>query len=335
MPAGLSGSGYLAIVLETTKGAYLHPGTAGAVFVPILSESLAYQEERYFSPQIRQRTEVSDVKQGYYSIAGDVEMEVDTAFLPYFLHCSRHSIAKSGAGPYTYVYTPSTAGATSTAASGNVQRTASITVVRNGEGFGYAGCTMGGFSFTIDGGIHKVTFNIVGESETDPTTNLGSPSWAAPNLFGADSHYVYVAASAVSPTFGAAATDFNGFTFGANYNAEAQNRIVANRAASYVKFGESEFSLETELDFIDRTEYDNFVATTQRAYRLESLNGGVTLAAATSGVRLQANRCVYETYDIGLSGLGDTIMAGVTGRPIGITGGDSIEVHVKSSANIT
>lgn len=334
MPAGLSGGGAVAIVLEATKGTYLHPGTAGAVWVPILSETLKYTEDRYFSPQIRQQTEVSDVKQGFYHVEGDIEMEVDAAFLPYFLHCSRHTIAKSGSGPWTYKYTPSTAGATSTAASGNVQRTASITVIRNGVGFGYAGCTMGGYSFTVDEGVLKVTFNVVGESEQLPGS-LGTPAWVAPNLFGAAAHYVYVAASATGPTFGAVSSDFNGFTFGANYNAEAQNRIVASRAATYVKFGESEFSLETELDFIDRTEYDNFVATNQRAYRLESLNGGVSLAAAATGVRLQANRAVYETYDLGLSGLGDTIMAGVTARPIGIAGGDSVEVHCKSAtANI-
>jgi hypothetical protein len=337
MPAGLSGAGYLAIVLETVNGTYLHPATAGAKFVPILSESLKYTEEKYFSPQIRQATEVSDVKQGFYHAEGDIEMEVDPDFLPYFMHCSRHTITKSGAGPYTYKYTPSTAGATSTAASGNVQRTASITVIRNGKGFGYAGCTLGGYQFTLgDDGVLKVTLNVLGLSETDPVANLGTPTWATPNLIGAAGHYVYTAASAASPTFGATSTDFNGFTFGTNFNAEAQNRINALRSAAYIKFGESEHSFETELDFIDRTEYDAFVANTQKAYRFESLNGGATLAAATSGIRLQANRAVFETYDLGLSGLGDTIMAGVTARPIGIASGDAIEVHVKTAvANIT
>jgi hypothetical protein len=34
----------------------------------------------------------------------------------------------------------------------------------------------------------------------------------APELFGADAHSIYVAASAASPAFGAASVDFNGFT---------------------------------------------------------------------------------------------------------------------------
>jgi hypothetical protein len=195
---------------------------------------------------------------------------------------------------------------------------------------------MGGWSYTVgDDGVLKVTFNVLGVSETDPVATLGTPTWVAPNLFGAAAHQVYVAAAGVSPTFAAASTDFAGYTLTANYNAEAMNRINASRAAAYIKFGESEFTLETELDFIDRTEYDAFVATTQKAYRFESANGGATFTLGTSGVRLQANRAVYTTYDLGLSGIGDTIMAGVTARPIGIAGGDSIEVHVKSSTDIT
>lgn len=336
MPAGLSGAGYLAIVHEVTNGTYLVPSTAGVKFVPILSESLKYTEERYYSPQIRQATEVSDAKSGFYHVEGDIEMEVDPDFLPYFMHCSRHTITKSGVGPWTYKYTPSTAGATSTAASGNVQRTASITIIRNGVGFGYAGCTVGGFQFNLgDDGVLKLTLNIVGLSETNPVAVLGTPTWTAPNLFGAAAHYVYVDASSTAPAFATPATDFAGYTFSANYNAEAMNRINALRSAAYVKFGESEFNLETQLDFINRTEYDNFVANTNKGYRFEALNGGATLAAATSGVRLQANRANYQAYDLGLSGLGDTIMADVTARPIGIAGGDSIEVHVKTAvANI-
>lgn len=330
MPAGLSGSGWVGWALESTKGTWVTP----SIWIPILNESLTYTEDRYFSPQIRQQTIVSDVKQGYYHVEGDIEWEVDPSFLPYVLYCSRHSITKTGAGPYEYKYVPSQAGATSTAASGAVQRTASITVARNGEFFGYTGCTLGGFSFTIDEGILKMTLNIMGEAEVDQAGPF-TPSWSAPILYGADAHNVYVAASATSPTFSGVSTDFNGFTFTANYNAEAQNRIVADRSASYVSFGETEANIETELDFIDRTEYDNFVATTQKAIKLECCNGGATYAAATNAVKVQANRSVYETYDIQLGGLGDIIMAGVTARVIGISGGDPYEIHVKSAANIS
>jgi hypothetical protein len=327
MPAGLSGSGHVGLALEAVKGTYVAP----TVYVPILSESFRYVEDRYYSPQIRQATEVSDVKQGYYHVEGDIEMEVDANFLPYFLFCTRHTPA-SAAGIYTFI--PSTAGSTSTAASGMVQRTASITITRNGITRGYAGCTCGSLRFFVDGGVLKFAANMIGES--DAAVSTPSPTWAAPALFGADSHYIRTDASGTAPGFAAAAVvDFNGFEWMAEFGAEAQNRIVATRSASYVSFGETVLNMNTELDFVDVTEYNNFVASTQKAIQFESLNGGATFAACTQGVQIVSRRGVYETYDLGLSGLGDLIMAGVTMRSIGIAGASSYTIKVKSPAVIT
>jgi len=329
VPAGLSGSGWLGFAFETTKGTYEDP----TIFIPILSESFQYQEDRYYSPQIRQETIVSDVKQGYYHIEGDIEFEADVNFLPYLLFCTRHNIAKVAGPPPVYTYTPSDAGSTSTAASGMVQRTASITIVRNEIGFGYSGCTLGSLRLFIDEGILKVAGNFIGEMD-NVVAAPPTPTWAAPSLFGADAHEISVGASGLAPTF-AAVEDFNGFEFEANFNGEAQNRIVRDRSASYVSFGETELSLTTELDFIDKTEYDAFVATTQKAIKLESLIGGATFALATQAVELIVYRGVYETYDLGLSGLGDLIMAGVTMRGIGIAGGDGYAIRVKTPVDIT
>lgn len=327
MPAGLSGGGSLGFAFETVKGTYVAP----TIFVPILSESFRYVEDRYFSPQIRQTTEVSDVKQGYYHIEGDIEMEVDINFLPYFLFATRHT-PSSALGVYTFV--PSTAGATSTAASGMVQRTASITIVRNEVVFGYSGCTCGSLQFMVDGGVLKLTINMLGEAESTPANP--TETWAAPLLLGADAHYIRTDAAGTAPAFaGSPVVDFNGFEFMANFNPTAENRIVATRSASYIAFHETEISLTTELDFIDKTEYNNFVATTQKAIRYEGLTGGTTFAACTSGVQIDTNRGVYETYDLGLSGLGDIIMAGVTMRGIGIAAGTSYRIKVKSPVTIT
>ena len=333
MPAGLGAGGYCFIALEATKGTYLDPTTVGGVFVPILEESLAYTEDKYISSMIRQAVIAGDAKPSYYHTEGDITLEVDPAFLPYFLHCSRHNITKSGAGPYTYKYTPSTAGSTSTAASGNVQRTASITILRNGVGFGYAGCTMGGYEFTLEDGVLRVTFNVLGESEATPGA-LGTPAWVAPNLYGADNTALFIDAAGAAPAFATPDLNHNGITWRANHNAEAQNRITTTRSAQYVSFGETEHSYETELDFITKTEYDNFKATTFRSLQMRSLHGGATLAAATDGVQLTTYRSFYETYEVGLSGMADLIMAGVTGRGVVQTGGDAYSIEVKSTANI-
>lgn len=329
MPAGLGGGGKVGIAFETTMGTYVAP----SIFVPILSESLAYTEEKYYSEQIRQQTIVSDVKSGYYHVEGDIEMEADPTNLPYWLYASRHAIAKVAGPPAVYTFTPSSAGSASTATGATTPKTLSITIVRNNVVFGYTGCTVGSFEFTIEDAVLRVTMNVLGIAEAVQTAP--SPTWVAPDLLGADSHRVYLAAAAVAPTFSAVDVNFNGFTFRANYNAEAQNRINAQRSASYVSFGITEAEIESELDFLTRTDYDNFVGNVQRAIKLESTNGGATFAAATSGVRLQGNRVSYDTYDIPLEGMGDLIMAGFTGRMVGITGGSAYEIAVKSPANIT
>jgi hypothetical protein len=329
MPAGLGGGGKVGIAFETTMGTYVAP----TIFVPVLSESLQYTEDKYYSEQIRQQTIVSDVKSSFYHVEGDIEMEVDPTNHPYWLYASRHTIAKTGAGPYEYKFTPSSAGSASTAAGATTPKTISITVVRNDVVFGYVGCVVGSFEYMVEDGVLRCTMNVLGMGEA--VQSAPSPSWPAPDLLGADAHRVYLAASAVTPTFGAADVNFNGFTFRVNHNAEAQNRIRADRQASYISFGITEAEIESELDFLDRTDYDNMVNNTTRAIKLESTNGGATFAAATSAIKLQGNRVSYDAYDIGLEGMGDLIMAGFTGRIIGIAGGDAYQIEVKSPANIS
>jgi hypothetical protein len=329
MPAGLGGGGKVGIAFETTMGTYVAP----SIFVPILSESLKYMEEKYYSEQIRQQTIPSDVKPGYYHVEGDIEMECDPTNLPYWLYASRHTPVKSGSGPFVYTFTPSSAGSASTATGTTTPKTLSITIVRNNVVFGYTGCVVTGWEFTIEDAVLRVTMNVLGLAEA--VQSAPTPTWAAADLLGADAHRVYLAASAASPTFTTADVNFNGFTFRANYNGEAQNRIRADRQASYISYGITEAEIESELDFLDRTDYDNFVTNVQRAIKLESTNGGATFAAATSAVQLQGNRVSYDAYDIGLEGMGDLIMAGFTGRIIGIAGGSAYQIAVKSPATIT
>lgn len=329
MPAGLGGGGSVGIALETVMGTYVPP----TVFVPIMDEDFIYTESKYYSEQIRQTSIVSDVKSSYYHIEGPINMEADPRFLPYFLYCSRHSIAKTGAGPYEYTFVPSSAGGASTAASGAVPRTMSVTVVRNEVVFGYTGCVIGSFEFTIEDGIMLCNMEALGLAEA--TQANPTETWVASDLLGADAHRIYLAASAAAPTFGAIDVNFNGFTFRANHNAEAQNRIHAQRSASYISYGITEAEIESELDFIDRIDYDNMVANTTRAIKLESTNGGATYAAATSAVALQGNRVSYDAYDPNLEGMGDLIMADFTGRIIGIAGGDAYTIKIKSPTNIT
>lgn len=329
---GLGGGGSVGVAFETTMGTYVPP----AVFIPILNESLEYTEDKYLSEQIRQQSIHTEAKPSYYHTEGDVELEIDPQNILYFLYAGRHTVAKSGAGPYVYKFTPNSAGTGRTSAGASTQKTLSITVVRNGEVFGYAGCVLSGFEMRVDTdtGILMGTMNIMGLSESeqsDPTE-----AWIAPDLLGADAHRIYLDAAGTAPAFADPVdVNHNGFTFNANFNASAQNRVRSDRAASYIAFGTTEGTFSSDIDFLDRDDYDNFKATNKRAVRVESLNGGATLALATSGIRTQVNNYFFNTYSVPLAGMGDLIAAATEGRILGITGGDAYEVHVKSTVSIT
>lgn len=332
MPAGLGGGGWMAFSLEAENGVYQPPNTAGTVFIPILTDSFQYREDKYYSPQIRQQVIVSDVQQSYYHIEGDIRMEADPNFLPYMLACSRHEVAFA-TGVYTY--TPSSAGSVFSE-SGIGPKTASITIARNDILFGYAGCVAGGFELTIDNGVLIYTFNMLGLSENDVDEgDEGTPAWIDPNLFGAAAHAVYVDESGTAPAFADTDVNFNGFTFNANFNASAQNRLVRNRAATYIAYGESEITYTTELDFVDKAEYNSYQDAETRAIRLESIKGGADWAGATVGHRLTCYRTAYDTYEVALGGMGDLIMAGTTGRIIGIAGAPPYRIEVRSPVTIT
>lgn len=331
--ADIAGNGAVWVGIEATYGTGVDPTAAGVgVWVPVISEALQYTENKYYSPQIRQSAIVSDVKQSYYHVEGDIVFECDPNFLPYFLYASRHTVVKAGSGPYTYSATPTNIGSTYP---GGSAKGLSIYTLRNNVGFLYTGCVVNTWEFTIENGVLRATLGMLGLAEVDPATSAPTTTWVDPNLLGADAHTIYVDAAGTAPAFAASDSTFNGFTWRINYNGSAQNRIVPARAATYVAYGETEATYETELDFVSKAEYNNMKNNTLRSVRLSSLNGGSTLAAASSGVQLTSYRSNYDVYNVGLSGMGDLLMARVTGRQIGIAGGVPFKIECKSAANIS
>lgn len=326
--AGLGASGWVCIVMEDVMGTYLGPDDPGAVWVPIIDETLEYTEEPYYSSQIR--GEVVDIErtQGFYHVEGDLNMEFDAQYAPYFMYCSRHNITSAAGTPNTYTFTPSnTAGAFNTG--GDNPKTMSITVVRNGEGFGYAGCVVPRMEFTIDTGVLRMNLGIFGLSEQEPLA-LDTPVWAAPELHGAASHAVYRAAAGTAPTFTTPDDTFNGFTATFEHNATAENRLNGQRSATYIAYHKTEPTFETELDFLDRTEYDKFVASEKMAIRFESIIGGTDFTDADAGVQIDFNNAVYDSYPVHLTALEDLVMAQTTGRGLAIAGGSPYRIRIKS-----
>lgn len=333
--ADIAGNGAIWVGLETTYGTSVDPTASGVgVWVPIISETLMYTEDKYFSPQIRNSAIASDVEQAPYHVAGDIVMEVDANYLPYFLYASRHTVVKTGTGPYTYTATPTNIGATYP---GGSAKGLSIVAVRNHIGYLYSGCVVGQYAFTIENGVLRVTMSMLGLAETDTAVAdpTSSESWIDADLFGAGAHTVYVDAAGTGPAFTTADSTFNGFTFTANYNATAQNRLTSNRSATYVAYGETEATYDTELDFTSKDEYNNMKDNTLRSIKFESLKGGTPFSAATRAFQAIVNRSAYNTYEVNLSGIGDLLMARVNGRALGIAGGVPFKLVCKSPANIS
>jgi hypothetical protein len=323
----------MAIVPEAVMGTYLDPSTAGALFVPIISESLEYTETKYVSSQIRQSVVASEAEQSYYHVEGDIVMEVDTSFFPMLLYASRHLITKTAGPPIKYEFVENPIGYATTGTGAN-PRTLSITMVRNSVGFGYGGCTCSSFEFSIEDGVLRCTIHVVGLSEATPVA-LGTPTWTAAKLLGADTISLFTAAGGATPTFAAASNDYSTYSMTLNHNAEAMNRIRPQRSASFVRFGETEITGSLELDFLDKTEYNAFVAATKKAIRLEAINDAVAFAASNDAIRIDVNNSYYETYPVALSGMADLIMAGATVKGLQPAGGKAYKITVMSTLSIT
>lgn len=341
--ADIAASGSVWVALEDTYGTKKDPSVstneADGLYVPIISETLAYTEpDRYYSEQIRHEAIASDVKPSYYHVEGDIVLECDAKYLPIFMAASRHTTLQTGTGTdQLYTITPSKVGATYP---GGASLGLSIAVIRNAVGFVYSGCVVNQAAFTLENGIGRVTLSMLGLAEANMTDiNAVDPQFDDPDLFGADAHAIYVDASGAGPAFASPDATFNGYTFTINHNGEPQNRVIRERSASYVKYGITEPSFDTELDFLSRTEYDNYKAATFKAYRFESIipgGAGSTWAAATMGYRITCYKAVYGTYEIGLSGMGDLVMARTTGRVLGgLSGAEGYKIEIKSPTDLT
>jgi hypothetical protein len=333
--ADIAGNGAVWVGLEPTYGTPVDPTDSGVgVWVPIISESLAYTEDKYYTPQIRNSAISSDVEQAPYHVAGDIVMEVDANYLPYFLYASRHTVVKTGTGPFVYTATPTNIGATYP---GGAARGLSIVAVRNHIGFLYSGCVVGQWAYTIENGVLRVTMSMMGLAEADTSTAdpTSTESWIDASLFGAASHSIYVDDAGTSPTFASPDLTFNGYTFTANYNCTPQNRLTSSRSATYVAYGETEATYDTELDFTSKAEYNNMKDNTLRAIKMESLKGDTTFATADEANQIIAYKTSYSTYEVGLSGIGDLLMARVNGRSLGLAGGVPFQLVSKSAADIT
>lgn len=328
MAIGVGGQGFVGVAVETTPGTYVAPTT----FIPILSESLQYTEDRYISPAIRKATIAQDVKQSFYHVEGDIDLEVDTDTIVYFLHACRFTVVKTLTGPYKYVFTPS--GGASAGPNGNnaTAKTLSITITRNNQVFKYVGCVVGSYNFRVENGVLLSTMTIMGLGEVSVNTDTPpTPTFTSPSLLGAAAHTVSTAPVVTPPTTPTwvTATNFQTFQINVNENGAAQNRIQSNRQAAFISFGETELTIAATRDFEVRADYDNFVATAFQAFQLFSSNGAVT-----DSIQIAVYRGAYTAFPISLPGIGDIVVAAAEVRGVQ-NGTRSFDITVYSDTSIT
>lgn len=283
---GIGADGVVGIAIETTGGEYEGP----TKFFPIRSEGLQWTQETTFRRVIRNTVDPIGAVPGNGHAEGDIEMEALEDVLPYFLQASRGELTQSGTEPdFTYEFVPN-GDATPT-------ETLSITVVRNDQVFGYTGCVVASFSFSVDDGMLTYTPSILGQEEDEE--NGVSPNFADDGPFGAGTYDVQIPA-------GTTVEDTDDMTFEVNDNGEVQNRLLQRRGAAFVSYGDREATLSVERDFEDRVEYEEFKDLTAKE---------ITIRAEKDTdrfIEIHMNSAIVNEYEVSLGGTGDLIRASVS-----------------------
>lgn len=312
MPVDIQATGFVGIAFEVTAGTYVAP----TKFFPIRTEGLTFTQDNQERRVIRGIADRLGMVAGPASVEGDIEMEILHDVLPYLLYASRNTVVKSGAGPYTYTTTPFH-GALPTSG-----RTLSITVVKDGQAFGYTGCVVGSMSMTVDSGVLVGTFSMRGRDEASVSIPA-APTFSSAEPFG---HGAYTIGN---PT-GTTVFDVDTFTLSIEDNATPENRLSQTRVAQFIRYGERNVSLAMARDFQDRTEYETWKLLTARS---------VTVAAAlgTNSVTARVHRGIKSAYDTsGLGSQGDLVRAEITYEGMyDAASSKAYELVVVTSENIT
>jgi hypothetical protein len=295
----------------TTAGTYAPP----TKFFPFLTESLKYVQGTNWRRPIRKSADIIGAVAGDVHIEGDVEIEGLEDVIPYFLYASRVAVVKSGSSPnFSYVFTPTAAALP--------LRTLSITVERNtGVVFGYVGCVVSQFKFSITDGQLRLTVSIIGQDEASQSTP--TPTFSTTVPFGAGQYDMQIPTS--TSTF-----DVDTFEWTCNDNANPNYRLKnTGRGAQFVNFGERDLTLTCERDFDTRADYDAFKALTGQSVTLAASKG------VNNAVTLLTPVTIKDTYELGLGGQGDLVRANIQYQmPIDGTG-KSFQITVATQENLT
>jgi len=297
MAVKLGGSGKVGLGLENTQGAWKAPQK----WIPVLSESLQFVEDKKYRLPIRGAASMTDpmgAVQGYGHTEGDLVFEATADTLIYFLYCMNCSIARSGTGPYTYTTTPQ-AYATPASPSGS----ASVLVERNGVYFGYQGLIVSSLGLTIQDDVLVATASMLGLNEVTPAS--GAATWPTSDVAGPGNHALSIS--------GVTRSDVDTLTITVDEAASVFNALRGDdtRAPSSTRFGLRTATIGLDADFENRTEYDVFRNQTAQAFAFTAN------VASNNSMQFNAEKLILNNYPVNLTSVGDVVRAsGLEFRPV-------------------
>lgn len=310
----VAGGGHVGVQLESTTGTYIAP----AVFVPIESESLSENRTDAVRSPILGRAVNSGKVKGRAMVQGEITMEAIPEIMVYFLTASRmgNNIAKTGAGPYVYTMNDDAVAHLKTN-----NRSLTIVTSRAGIGFAYLGCQVVGSRFFFEDGIPKVAWTIIGREQTEAYTP-GSVTDPTEVPFAADEIDIKIA--------GSSRVDLDSFEMVVDDSGEAKFNLSGAAGADYIKFGEHTASASFEIDFESKADYAIWVARTVQEVIMTWTKG------ANQIVSIELHGGLYDSFEVGLDGLGDQVKAAAQINAAYVGGGDvaATEIVLTTNANL-
>lgn len=317
MTSEIGGQGTVGVAFETTVGTFVAP----TKWIPIRSESLQLVEDKIYRMNIRATADRTGAVQGYTHVEGDIEFEVTSDVLLYFLYAARMTPTKTGAvAPYTYTFVGAGASKVTTATGPTNRKTLSLLITRGGNPRGFVGMAVGQMVFTLDNGMLICTASMVGTNEASQST--GTPTWPTLQPYGPGKITLEI------PTATARA-DMDTFTLTINDNLVPANRLNGQRNAAYENWGEREITLTCEADFDTMTDWNAFQNQTFQAITVKAINDAVN-----DSVVALLNAGVADSYSYPLAGLGEINRASLAFHSIYNTS-DALTLTVKTSESIT
>lgn len=282
MPVGIGASSIMGLAHETTPGTYVAP----LIYAPYTTEGLKYTQDTIQRRPVRGSADLIGVINGNSQVGGDIEAECTEDILAFFLYTARYSVAKTGAGPFVYTFTPN--------ANAVPARTMSITVVRNGIVFGYVGCVVTAIKITTDDtGYLMMTLSVMGLDEA--VQSAPTATWPTTVPFGPGQYDIEVPTT--TQVF-----DIDTFEFNVDDSGNANPRLDSTRAIAFINYGERTVTLTASRDFITRTDYDAFKALTVQAIK-------IAVSKGATGVVINFNGAVKDTYEVNIGNQGDLVRA--------------------------